>query len=114
MDGNPYSRLVAAMREIPGRSQGGTGLHIRLGTVQSCTPLVVRTAGIDLPASALKINERLTAGSKTKQKIVTATSVLDNAEVTQLSLDLEEGDRVLLLTEDDQMFYIVMKVVSAA
>lgn len=31
----------------------------------------------------------------------------------QLEIDLEVGDEVLLLTEDDQVFYIIMKVVDA-
>lgn len=39
--------------------------------------------------------------------------VLDEAEAEQLELDLAEGDEVLLLTQDDQIFYIVMKVVDA-
>lgn len=35
------------------------------------------------------------------------------ATVEQLEIDLEVGDQVLLLTEDDQIFYILMKVVDA-
>lgn len=38
---------------------------------------------------------------------------LDEAEHRQLELDLEVGDKVLMLTEDDQVFYILMKVVDA-
>lgn len=38
---------------------------------------------------------------------------LSQATVTQLAIDLAPGDTVLLLTDDDQIFYIVMKVVSA-
>ena len=34
-------------------------------------------------------------------------------EAEQLELDLAVGDEVLLLTQDDQVFYIVMKVVNA-
>lgn len=40
-------------------------------------------------------------------------TVIDEAEVEQLKLDLEAEDEVLLLTEDDQIFYVVMKVVDA-
>ncbi len=40
-------------------------------------------------------------------------TVIDEAAVEQLELDLAEGDTVLLLTEDDQVFYILMKVVDA-
>lgn len=38
---------------------------------------------------------------------------VDRAEAEQLELDLAAGDEVLLLTQDDQVFYIVMKVVDA-
>lgn len=40
-------------------------------------------------------------------------TTIDEAWTEQLELDLEEGDEVLLLTEDDQVFYILMKVVRA-
>lgn len=40
-------------------------------------------------------------------------TVIDEAVVEQLELDLAVGDTVLLLTEDDQIFYILMKVVDA-
>ena len=40
-------------------------------------------------------------------------TTIDEATVEQLEIDLEVGDEVLLLTEDDQVFYIVMKVVKA-
>lgn len=40
-------------------------------------------------------------------------TTIDEATVEQLELDLETGDTVLLLTEDDQVFYILMKVVDA-
>ena len=39
--------------------------------------------------------------------------IIDQTEHEQLEIDLEEGDLVLMLTEDDQMFYILMKVVDA-
>lgn len=40
-------------------------------------------------------------------------TIIDEADVEQLELDLAADDRVLLLTLDDQIFYIVMKVVDA-
>lgn len=40
-------------------------------------------------------------------------TVIDKTVVEQLELDLDVGDTVLLLTEDDQVFYIIMKVVDA-
>lgn len=40
-------------------------------------------------------------------------TIIDEATVEQLEIDLEVGDTVLMLTEDDQVFYIIMKVVDA-
>ena len=39
--------------------------------------------------------------------------IVDQTEHEQLEIDLEVGDQVLVLTEDDQVFYIIMKVVGA-
>lgn len=42
-----------------------------------------------------------------------ADTTIDEAVVEQLELDLEPGDEVLMFTQDDQVFYIAMKVVRA-
>ena len=52
--------------------------------------------------------ERLTGG-----EVHSPDTTIDDATVEQLEIDLEVDDQVLLLTEDDQVFYIVMKVVDA-
>ena len=46
-------------------------------------------------------------------KLRSTNTVIDEAEMEQLEVDLEVDDQVLLLTEDDQIFYILMKVVKA-
>lgn len=51
--------------------------------------------------------------SFTGSQVHSPDTTIDKALVTQLELDLEEGDEVLLLTENDQVFYIIMKVVNA-
>ena len=51
--------------------------------------------------------------SLTAGQVHSGDTTIDLARVEQLEIDLEVGDRVLLLTEDDQVFYIVMKVVNA-
>lgn len=38
---------------------------------------------------------------------------MEQTVLEQLEIDLQAGDQVLLLTEDDQVFYILMKVVQA-
>lgn len=49
----------------------------------------------------------------TSGQLHSTDTVIDEAVVEQLEIDLEPGDRVLLLTEDDQLFFILMKVVDA-
>ena len=49
----------------------------------------------------------------TDGEVHSADTTIDEGTVEQLELDLEVGDQVLLLTEDDQVFYILMKVVNA-
>lgn len=51
--------------------------------------------------------------SLTGGEVHSPDTTVDEAVTEQLELDLEVGDEVLLLTEDDQIFYIVMKVVGA-
>lgn len=89
MDGDPYAAMVALMRE-QGAGDGGTDgpVRMRLGRVVGNAPLAVRTAGAVMPPAALRLN-------------------------AALSGELAAGDDVLLLTQDDQIYYIVMKVVSA-
>ena len=141
MDGDPYAGLIALMRgqgedanpagDSRQAGMGATPARLRLGTVVSTAPLKVRTAGLVQPPSALRINERLVKGAKWKTKTTSPDSdyrglsgavtgqvhstdtVIDKATVEQLELDLEVGDEVLLLTQDDQVFYIIMKVARA-
>ena len=73
----------------PQEAIGAAPVKMRLGTVTNKTPLQTEVAGVAMPASALRLNAQLAAA-------------------------LNVGDRVLLLTEDDQLFFIIMKVVAAA
>lgn len=141
MDGNPYATLAALARgmdpetgESCASTQAGLGsiqVRMRLGRVVSAAPLTVNVAGLIQPPSALRVNERLVKGAKWKTKTTSPNSdyrglsgavtgqvhstdtVIDKATVEQLELDLEAEDEVLLLTQDDQVFYIIMKVARA-
>ncbi len=141
MDGNPYAAFVELARGAAadagpaGDSQqaglGAVPARMRLGTVVTPAPLTVRVAGLAQPAKALRINERLVKGARWKTRttslnsdykalsgavtgqVHSADTTIDEAVVEQLEIDLEPGDEVLLLTEDDQVFYLIMKVVDA-
>ena len=66
------------------------------------------TQEVDLPCA-----DRI--GFTTAEPTITIgkDSAGSEAQVRQLELDLEVGDQVLMLTEDDQRFFILMKVVDA-
>lgn len=111
-DGNPYARIVSVMQT--GAAERTEPVKMYLGAVTQREPLEVIVAGTRQPAEALRINERLTKGAKWKTKIDAPVDVMiDQAEQEQLEIDLDAGDSVLLLTGDDQVFYIIMKVVDA-
>lgn len=117
MDQDPYARFVSLGRRISAdppldlretsANTEGAAARLREGIVVTTAPLCVKVAGLKFPAKALKLNERLAKGARWKLKHP------EEVEVEQTELDLEAGDRVLLLSCDDQMFYVVMKVVDA-
>lgn len=84
MEGNPYSAFAAAFAP---REQGG----FFVGTVTSAEPLQVDVGGISVSGGSLWVNEAL-------------------GKLPELAL--KAGDQVVLLSEDDQVFYLLCKVVS--
>lgn len=52
-------------------------------------------------------------GTVTGGQLHSTDTLIDEAEHEQMEIDLEVGDEVLLLTEDDQVFYIIMRMVKA-
>ena len=96
MDGDPFARIIEAL-------SGDTSdnpLLMRFGTFVSRSPLSVKVADLTQKKDALRLDKRL-------RDAVTA-------EIAEgISKTLVPGSRVLLLTQDDQIFYIVCEVVSA-
>lgn len=131
MDQDPYSSLIDLGRrmasdppltlEETSAKEEGAAARLREGKVKSVKPLTVTAAGLTLPTKSLRVNERLTKGAKWRFKIKSkqqdfragTSDTVEDAQAEQLELDLEQGDRVLMLTMDDQTFYILMKVVDA-
>ena len=77
-----YGRMYQVLRQTA-REEGGSSLRLRLGRVVSAAPLTVNVGGTEQEA------DRFT-----------------------LTVNVSGGDRVLLLTEDDQTFYLIGRVVS--
>lgn len=96
MDGDPFARIIDALSgDTPDNP-----LLMRFGTVVSRNPMSVKVADLTQKKDALRLDKRL-------KDAVTA-------EIAEgISKTLVPGSRVLLLTQDDQVFYIVCEVVSA-
>lgn len=82
----PDGNPYARMAALMRGGVGAQGVRMYRGNVVQTQPLSVAAGGVRLPAEALKRGAQL---------------------------HLDPGDTVLLLTEDDQVFYIIMKVVDA-
>ena len=113
MEGNPYNAILAALR-TPDESNNSP--RLRMGIVKNGSPLVITVAGINLPAAAFRINAQIGKGTSTNVEIVPKSGgiLAHEAVVTTTEIGLAAGDQVLLLTEDDQLFYILAKVVDVA
>lgn len=110
MDGNPYMLLAGMM----GSGKSADGLKLLRGTVMRMSPLTVQTAQLTISGSALWINAELI--TKRTGPFVGVVAGIPPMQVTgTCDIDgiLRQGDSVLLLTTDYQVFFIICKVVSA-
>lgn len=138
MEGNAYSELADMINEA-GRPKGPVGpAHLRLGTVLTADPLKVDVAGTIQEADRFYISHRLVKGhqelleleadgvngdlsihascgygSHSSMSVHSGTLNTPHCLATQAEPVLKPGDEVLLLTEDDQVFYLMDKVVKA-
>ena len=108
MDG--FGKLYQAMQAISRDGQPGPPVWMRLGTVLSALPLKVDVGGTPQEAGKFYIVSRLLDGHS-EQVTVSGPEYAGNATVTQRGPVLACGDLVLLLTDDDQTFYLIDKVV---
>lgn len=111
-------RIARSMERAAQRT--ATPSPFLIGEVLSPEPLRVRAGGLDLDAEALRINEALLKGYSPKL-VGTLIGVCTHpgAVTTEVKKDdlkrgehaLKKGDRVVVLTEDFQTYYILCKVV---
>ena len=129
MDG--YDRIYETMRKAGGEEARAGRLRLRLGTVTAVSPLSVEVAGTEQEAERFYISCRLVQGH-TEQvtlsggsggftanngthsvSLVPGTLRIEQVTQTLAAPVLQAGDQVLLLTDDDQTFYLIDKVVRA-
>lgn len=136
---DPYSEMIGLMREAGGPKGPVGPAHLRLGTVVSADPLAVDVAGTPQEAARFYISHRLVKEHQELLRLDCAdvaeqyslsvscpisahggspasssgTLYTPRCVATQAEPVLKPGDEVLLLTEDDQTFYLMDKVVKA-
>lgn len=108
MDG--FGRLYRTMQVASRDGLPGVPVWMRLGTVLSASPLKVDVAGTTQDAGQFYIAQRLLDGYS-EQVTISGPEYGGSATVTQRGPVLARGDLVLLLTDDDQTFYLIDKVV---
>ncbi len=129
MEGDAFEKLYRLMRQAGGEESRAGGLRLRLGTVRGADPLRVDVGGTEQEAGRFYIAERLLQGSREQVtlsggsggftanggshsvSLVADTLRISDTALTRAEPVLRPGDRVLLLTEDDQTFYLLDKVV---
>ena len=135
---NPYSEIAGLMREAA-EPKGPMGpIHLLRGAVLSADPLKVEVAGTIQEVERFYISHRLVQGhqellelactgvngslsiqascgygSHSSMSVHSGTLSTPHCTATQAEPVLKPGDEVLLLTEDDQTFYLIDKVVKA-
>lgn len=131
MKENPYSAMAGLMAEA-GRPKGlAKPIRLLRGTVLSADPLKVDVAGTVQEAERFYISHRLLNGHEEtvslkggaggfdanggthKVSLVADTLTVEGTVMRQAEPVLKPQDEVLLLTEDDQYFYLIDKVVKA-
>lgn len=117
MEENPYSAFWGAVREDWEQRRTSA---FRLGLVLSALPLTVQCGGIVLDREDLLVNEALLRGHKEQLELQEIAGTLHDHPVTGGPLSatselteplLSPGDQVALLTEDNQIFALLCRVV---
>lgn len=103
---NPYQVIVEIMDKRRNQAQRAT---YRLCRVLSVSPVVLEVAGTRQSGN-IKCNSALLAGEKRTVDTGGGAALM---ELKAVSAALKPGDTVLTLSEDDQEFIIICKVVSA-
>ena len=135
MKEDPFSGLYKTMREAGQEAIPSGNARLLHGTVLSVAPLKIDVAGTMQEAERFYISDRLVSGHAEKVTVsgsavsgaldisascpngshssmtISGGTVALNAVATQDGPVLKAGDEVLLLTADDQIFYILDKVV---
>lgn len=114
MEDNPYAVLVNILKQ-----SNDSQLALYQGKVIKISPLTIDAAGITLSGNELMVSSTLLQQNISMTNVSgDLTAQLTNLNIStgrlsaKLTPDLRVGDTVLLLTMDQQLFYVLCKVVS--
>lgn len=122
---NPYDRLFHSMLSAADEAAKSGRLKLRRGKILSTSPLKVEVAGTDQEASRFWVSHRLLKGHSEKYEASGSLSISTSGSHSTMNVNggtlmlttsepvLQQGDNVLLLTDNDQEFYLIDKVVRA-
>lgn len=113
MEDNPYA-VLAGLADPPADSN----VIMRVGIVTSVDPPAVAVGGITADGDMLRWNaallaheQRVTGPSGLLVLSGSGVSVSGGTLTEKVTPDVKNGDSVLTLSEDDQTFFVVCKVV---
>lgn len=115
--------MLEAMNQLNQRNQRPASFAIGTVTVGSQEGLKVQCGGLELTADQIWINEALLFGYSPKlvgtiHGLCTSpgstTDEVQKDDLTRGEFALKAGDRVVLLTKDEQAYYLICKVVRLA
>lgn len=107
MQGDPYSVLVQAL------TKEQNAPLLRFGTVESVSPMRIGIGGISIGGDSLYLNAELTGDVQDISLTLPASGISEQSGQLQYHEPLKTGDRVLCYSDDDQVFYLICKVVQA-
>ena len=104
MAGDPFTAIASFMENTVGSSGK---LKIRRGTVLTVEPLTIDVGGITAEGDELQVN----AAMLEHLVLIVPTNPNQSSFEAMVTPKLLKGDKVLLLTEDDQLFHVLCKEV---
>ena len=105
MQENPYDAIAQLLR------QESPGLFWRMGPVLTSNPLSVEAGGLKLSGQGLFCNAALLSEPFDAEISLPGSGIQEANAGVRIKKPLQEGDRVLLCSDGDQVFYVICKVV---
>lgn len=114
MEDNPFAVLAGMLK-----SGNDNQIFLYQGKIVKVSPLTIDAAGITLSGNELMVNtsllQQIISINNISGELTTYSSEIDVSDgklTAKFVPDLKVGDTVLLLTLDQQLFYVLCKVVS--